>query len=435
MKASKGPMSQAMKIPFRLAIVIVSATFVPTSVRADEQHAVPPSDGAAPAPTPDDERSEHGDVGKVDDGGEPQPSKPPLARSPVIEDDIEPNEEASSTDVAPSAVGDEGTLPTLTFLGFERAPEHEREARLVEDLMLDALRAESRFALSTARDIDEAMTRAANDQEKGCNIAVEACARTVALALGARYVLTGSVTVTDGSVMVDLVLLDTLEGLPKSRERITARRMESFQRRLNQTLTNLLCAVHGGPRITVDEERPVRAFHDTEVVVGATALGLGTATLIGVSGLGIGGLVVAGLAVPDAYLPWGDTLVAAGFIAPLVGGAMALAVAIVVDLVAGAPVAWARAVALTATSALLSGVGFSVATIGTISVASSTLASLDFARNPTGEFQFDYSFILPTMAVVALASIGSGVTAGLVSAALSLGIFAVTESTPPFGEE
>jgi hypothetical protein len=428
-------MVEAKRIQFRLLIVVATTMLVSTTAKAGGEESPQPTEEAPPTSTPALEPGENGSDGPSVDGGDTPSSKPSEGLENVSDIDTQASAEDPPASVVEGEIDDDRALPTLTFLGFERSPEHEREARLVEDFTQSALLNDPRIALSTAHDIDEALSRAADHQQEGCTVAVESCARSVALALGARYVLTGSVAVTDGSIIVDLVLLDTLAGIPTSRERITARRIEGFQRRLSQTLTNLLLVVHGGPRIPIDEERPVRAFDDADVLIGATTLGVMTATLVGISALAIGGIVLAGAAFPDAYLPWGVPLLAAGLATPVLGGMLALAVAIVVDLVAGAPVVWIRPVALAAASAALLVVAFPVASFSAINLITSTMAALDFARNPNDEFQFDNSYILPTVTVVALATLGISATTGVLSAALSLGTFALTESTPPFGEE
>jgi len=407
-----------------------------SSIRAEDDVGAAAVDVPPPEPTgeevePDaiEEETNPGAHGTEQPAESETPDVEPSRASdpPVIVDVVDEGKGASAIERAP---------PALTFLGFEHAPEHAREARLVEDLTQRILLDDQRIQLASADHIADALRRAEEDQRAGCSDVSATCARAIALVLGARYVVTGSVTSIDGSIVADLILLDTREGLPKSRERIVARRLDEFSARLRQTLTNLLAPMTGDARVTVDDERAVRSFDDADVLSGAFVLGAGVSALLVLPSIGIGALILAGLAFPAASLPWGLPMVVVGLVLPFLAGAAGFATALAIDLVAGAPIEWLRVLATTTASAAMMFVAYPIVIFSTVNILTTTMTALDFARDPNDdEFRFDESYIAPTLSVVALSSLSLGAAAGALAGSLSLVVFAFTESSPEFGEE
>lgn len=360
---------------------------------------------------------------------EPLPSVEPVERTtpPQVPDPV--------VETAPSTAAPART-DTVYFVGLDRRAIDDQRARLVEDLVLTALSARADMTVRSDRSIEAALSRAADLQAQGCNEESATCLREVALALGTRYVVTGSVGEQDGVVVTELVLVDTVSGLPLGREQLDAASTASFQARLPPTIENLFSTAHGRARIVVAEERPPRAFDDAPVLLAhATAGVAGGACVASVAALFTGAQVVGVVAPTPAFLALLVSAVGA-IAAPFgVGGAFVVA-SLASDAFADAPLSFGRAAA--------AGIGtfVVVATLTPLVVLSAAGATAIVAFQALESSGIDSS-TLPARPELIPPIVGLGVafSAGLgaLVAAASLGVgvtsFAALNDAPAFGDE
>jgi hypothetical protein len=327
-------------------------------------------------------------------------------------------------------------VDTVYFVGLERRDIDDERARLIEDLILTALIARAGIAVRSDASIADALTRAADLQAKGCVDESASCLREVALTLGTRFVVTGSVTENDGIVVTELVLVDTVSGLPKGREQLDAASTMSFQTRLPATVDNLFAAVHQTARLAVPDEVAPRAFDDVPVLAGNAFAAVFTGGLVALTAIAFVSFQVIGLvALAPASMLYLASLAGLVLTPFVVGGAFAIA-ALAADAIAGAPVSFLRAgIAALVTFAVVAlleplvVLGTSGAT-AIVAFQVANAAGVDATRLP------EYPELLPSI-VGAGVVLSMAISTTVAASALGVGLatFALTEDAPSFGEE
>jgi hypothetical protein len=357
-------------------------------------------------------------------------------------DDAPPVETALPDSVSESAPVEgapiEGApvVDTVYFVGLERRSIDDERARLVEDLILTALTARERTSVRSDASIADALTRAADLQAKGCVDESASCLREVALALGTRFVVTGSVTETDGVVVTELVLVDTVSGLPKGREQLDAASTTSFQARLPATIENLFAAVHETVRLPVPDEVAPRAFDDVPVLAANTLAAVFTGGLVALTAIAfVSFQVISLVALAPASVLYFASLAGLVMTPFVVAGAFAIA-ALAADAIADAPLSFMRAgIAALVTFAVVALLE-PLVVLGTSGATAIVAFQVANAAGVDATRLAEHPDLLPSIVGVGVVlSIAISTTVAASTVGVGLATFALTEDAPSFGEE
>lgn len=329
----------------------------PTTSETDDAEPADPAGGEPISDTPAD-----GDDASDRVDGEPAEVRPPL--------DAPAQTSADDAERAPPPI-------TLYFVGLESEGLTPEQTAIVDAIVLAALVDHVGTRVSSSRQIDAALERAARTQERACYDESESCVREVARTLGTRHAVAGSARSVDGVTSIELVLLDTATGLPIGREHLSTRSPSALRARIDAVVTNLLAPLSGLEKIPVPDERAPLRFDDAAVLIpiltASAAIGVSSAFLTSaVVAWNVAGQLDGSLA--GTYL-LGAIGVALGL--PL-AAAFALAVAsLVVDVVGETNLDAPRALLMSATAV---GVGaFMTPLLLTASITSQVLLLAAFA--------------------------------------------------------
>lgn len=417
------------------------ATCVPFPVRADEPSAEATTDNADidDAASAEGPLSSEVDVLPSETLSEPGPDEPP----PIGEVTVE---------VPPPSMLQPSTLPTLPIESGAEPPPATKEsisvyfvalehrdisidrALLVEDLVLTALASTPNIAVRSNRDLADALARAEKAQRDDCFDDSATCVREIALTLGARFALAGTVSQVQRTVTTELVLLDTKTGLPIGREQIDATTAVSLQARLPATLSNLFANVTQTPRVEVAPENQVRSFDDVEVLTGAAATGLLTGGVLAISAISaLAILQVAFISFETAAIAF-NLWVPFSLVVPLFVGLAFSAASLVGDLASqDESVHFGRAAIAAA-----SGVGFAVlvfplSTIGALGAG--VILSYAFGALSDVDAPFTNESRLAGAVGASILTVAASGLLGVAASGMGLAIFAMTSMPPSFGEE
>lgn len=306
----------------------------------------------------------------------------------------------------------------LFVLDFDARGPTESVTRVVADLVTGRLAERRQLDVFSGADVQDLLKLEAERQATGCSEG--SCLAELAGALGARYVVTGSVTDAEGLVRVDLSLLDTADARVVGRQRAEGRTLEELGTRLDATVHNLLVEVLELEPRAVPPLPTGRSMGSGDAIGGAALAG-GTAAAA--TALVAGGPLAA-VGTVALFLGGLDLLVLVAVAAPACGlcfpcGAAGLASAMA-DLAFGYPVqpwrALATALATQASFLVLGALGTAASLVGVIWVSD------NLGVIPGDDTSILIAFLLAAAGALAL----SGVAAGAVAAAtyeVSIGLF------------
>lgn len=186
----------------------------------------------------------------------------------------------------------------------------EGEAHTIDELVTTAFSKQRGIKVLSMRELRDAVRLEGEKQIAACDEETESCLAEIAGALGARFVVSGSVGRLGTLYLVNLGLYDSQRAESVVREKIEAHRLEHLPQKIDATVALMAARISGQPPAPAPEaaatERGERGDAPEQTEGGTRPL-LWTGLILGgvgaVAGIGLGALALyqdAVVATPDA---------------------------------------------------------------------------------------------------------------------------------------